>query len=161
MSGGCKAKAKCPALAKLTEETILSGFDSVDSPNPDTLSDAQLRAALDSKKLILAWLESVEDLIKSRLDAGLPFAGFKLVAGRSLRAWRDEKSAEITLVEALGDDAHTTKLISVAQAEKALGKAGAAMLEGLIVKPEGAPTIAPESDKRPAINISAKDFDCV
>ena len=157
----CKAKAQCPALAKLTEETILSGFDSVDSPNPDTLSDAQLRAALDSKKLILAWFESVEDLIKSRLDAGLPFAGFKLVAGRSLRVWRDEKSAEIALVEALGDDAHTTKLISVAQAEKALGKAGAAMLEGLIVKPEGAPTIAPESDKRPAINISAKDFDCV
>ena len=32
-------------------------------------------------------------------------------------------------------------------------------IKGLIVKPQGAPTLAPESDKRPALNISEKDFD--
>ncbi len=30
---------------------------------------------------------------------------------------------------------------------------------GLVIKPEGRPTLAPESDKRPEINSAASDFD--
>jgi hypothetical protein len=157
----CKAKATCPALFRLTEQTILSGFDNVSAPNPDTLSDDQLRAALDSKKLICAWLDSVEDLIKSRLERGAPFDGFKLVAGRSLRAWVSDTVAVELLTELLGDDLYTRKLISVVQAEKLLGKKHSGLLEQIVIKPEGAPTIAPESDKRQAINVSTNDFDCV
>jgi hypothetical protein len=32
-------------------------------------------------------------------------------------------------------------------------------IKDLIVKPEGKPTLAPESDKRPSITITADDFD--
>jgi len=49
-------------------------------------------------------------------------------------------------------------MITPAQAEKLLGKKNAGMLEGIVVKPTGAPTLAPESDKRPAINVSLDDF---
>ena len=34
------------------------------------------------------------------------------------------------------------------------------ILGGLVVKPQGKPALVPETDKRPAINVSAKnDFD--
>lgn len=155
----CKAKATCPALKSYTEKVILSGFDELDSPNADTLTDQQLRLALESKKLIVSWLDSVEALVKSRLTSGEQFDGFKLVAGSSHRKWGDEKDAALVLGTHLGDDAYEKKLLTPAKAEKALGKAKAKVIQDFIVKPDGAPTLAPESDKRPSVNISVDDFD--
>ena len=126
---------------------------------PDKLTDAQLRQALEHKKLIVSWLDSVESLITERLEAGEAFQGFKLVAGRSLRKWANEESAAPQLVELLGEKAHTLTLISPAQAEKILGKAKAKLVVDLIVKPEGRPTLAREDDSRPAINCTADDFE--
>ncbi len=43
--------------------------------------------------------------------------------------------------------------------EKALGKAKfAELLGGLVEKPQGKPTLVPESDKRPAMNTAINDF---
>jgi hypothetical protein len=155
----CKAKATCPALKSHTESVIMSGFDELEPPNADTLSDAQLRKALESKKLIVSWLDAVESLVNERLQKGGEFPGFKLVAGRSLRKWEDESDAIIKLDLLLGDDAYEKKLLTPAKAEKVLGKVKAKEIQDLIIKPEGKPTLAPESDKRPSINISVDDFD--
>lgn len=158
----CKAKPTCPEQRALVESVILIGFDALDTHSPampDKLTDAQLRQALEHKKLIVSWLDSVESLITERLEAGEAFDGFKLVAGRSLRKWADEESAAPQLVELLGEKAHTQTLISPAQAEKVLGKAKAKLVADLIVKPEGRPTLAREDDSRPAINCTADDFD--
>ena len=46
----------------------------------------------------------------------------------------------------------TRKLISPAQAEKALGK-GHAILAHYAIKPPGKPVLAPESDPRPALAV--------
>lgn len=158
----CKAKPTCPEQRELVERVIMMGFDSLEDESPtmpDTLNDSQLRQALEHKKLITSWLDSVESLITARLESGEPFEGFKLVAGRSLRKWADEDSAEPQLVELLGEKAHSKNLISPAQAEKVLGKARAKLVADLIVKPEGRPTLAREDDTRPAINCTAADFD--
>lgn len=155
----CKAKATCPALKSYTEKIILSQFDELELSNSDTLNDSQLRQALEAKKLIVSWLDSVESLVKSKLEAGESFEGFKLVAGRSLRKWGDESEAEKALIELLDQDAYEKKLLTPAKAEKVLGKSKAKGIQDLIVKPEGAPTLAPESDKRPSISISVDDFD--
>lgn len=155
----CRAKAKCPALDKLTRDTLAADFEELTSPS--TLSDARLREVLEAKKLITGWLDAVEAHIVARLESGQDFPGFKLVAGRSLRQWGDEATAEAELVKLLGDEAHTRKLISPAQAEKVLGKAKAKLIEPLTIKPEGKPTLASEDDKRPAVNLTKDDFECL
>lgn len=154
----CKAKATCPALYEQTKSTILSDFEEIDSPSPETLTDRQLKAAMDAKKLILSWLDAVEQHVKERVETD-GFPGYKLVAGRSLRKWGDDEKAEQVLSNLLGENAYTQKLISPTQAEKALGKKRANEVADLIIKPEGKPTLVPESDKRPSITTSEKDFE--
>lgn len=156
----CKAKATCPALKNYTEQVMLASFDNLDDqPSVNKLTDAQLRAVLDAKKLVTSWFDAVETYVTDKLNNGELFEGYKLVAGRSLRQWGDEQEAAKTLEAEVGDEAYSKKLLSPAQAEKLLGKKRKDLLEPLIVKPEGKPTLAPESDKRPAVNISANDFE--
>ena len=157
----CKAKAVCPKLKVHTEKLILSDFDDLELTSPERLTDAQLREALENKKLICGWLDAVESYVTNKLETGEHFDGFKLVAGRSLRQWINEGMAAEVLQVELEDKAFTKKLISPAQAEKALGKKRADVLTDLICKPEGKPTLAPESDPRPAMNITQNDFECL
>lgn len=153
----CKAKATCPALEKYTRKILMADFESLETP--DKLSDERLREALDAKKLIVGWLDAVETLVTERLESGEGFDGFKLVEGRSLRKWEDEKQAEKVLFELLADDAFERKVLSPSKAEKILGKSRKAEIQDLIVKPQGKPTLAPASDKRPAINLEKGDFE--
>jgi len=91
--------------------------------------------------------------------SGEGFEGFKIVHGRSNRQWGDEKVAEKKLNEMLGEKAYNKKLLSVAQAEKAIGKENKSDISYLIIKPEGAPTLVQDTDNREAISsISADDF---
>jgi hypothetical protein len=156
----CRAKATCPALAKLTESTLMTSFDNLDTSKPEQLTDEQLKTALDNKKLIVSWFDAIETLVTDRLSTGQGFNGYKLVAGRANRAWRDEVATAAALRDVLGEDTlYTRKIISPAQAEKELGKSRAELLDDLVTKPEGAPTLVPESDKRPPVNVSKNDFD--
>lgn len=154
----CKAKATCPALQKVTHEAIMTDFEALDLPATNTLSDDDLSRALGAKGLIIGWLDAVEAHITERVENG-GFNGYKLVAGRSSRDWSDAKQAEAALVEAIGDDAFETKLLSVAKAEKALGKAKVGVIKDLIVKRDGRPTLVPEGDPRPSLSVTADDFE--
>ena len=159
----CKAKPTCSALKTLTETAIITMFDDVDAatmPLTDTLTDEQLKQALQHKKLITGWLDSVEAHIVERLTEGQDFEGFKIVEGRSLRKWGDELGA-VALLREQYDDAQLYKksFVSVSQAEKLIGKKNGGQLADFIVKPPGKPTLAPSSDKRPAINLQESDFD--
>lgn len=158
----CKAKPTCPALNKLTEDVLMTDLDSMNTTNPDQLSPEQLQRAMAAKKLIVSWLDAVEHYISETIyyencDA---FAGHKLVEGRSLRQWRDDASAEKRLTALLGDEAFERKLLSVAKAEKALGKKRTAEISDLVEKPQGKPTLVPMDDPRPSfVKESADAFD--
>ena len=159
----CKAKPTCPELMRLTESALVADFTdiSVSPKSPDKLSMRDLRFALDNKKLIISWLDSVEEVAFERLSAGEDFAGYKLVHGRSSRSWADLQVATSVLVEELGDAAYSApKLITVAQAEKTFGKKKVKLLEGLVTKHEGKPTMVSESDTRQEISSGdISDFD--
>jgi len=158
----CKAKATCGALQKLTADTLMVEFDDLAAaPNPDTLTEEQLALALNNKSLIIGWLDAVEKAAHTKLDAGEAFPGWKLVAGRSNRRWVDEEKALTLLARLLGGrkNATTTKILSPAQAEKALGKDNRPRIAKHITTPTGAPTLAPADDPRPAVGASIDDFE--
>ena len=158
----CLAKHNCGALLKYTTDAMLTDFDDLENlPAPDTLTDDQVGAALAAKSLIEGWLNAVQSHVVDRLESGQGFDGFKLVAGRSSRSWIDEGAALKELSNMIGPDKAMTepKLISPPQAEKALGAKRKAEIQNLIAKTEGKPTLAPESDKRPAVNVELFDFD--
>ena len=158
----CKAKATCGALQKLTADTLMVEFDDLAAaPNPDTLTEEQLALALNNKALIIGWLDAVEKAAHTKLDAGEAFPGWKLVAGRSNRRWVDEEKALTLLARLLGGrkNATTTKILSPAQAEKALGKDNRPRIAKHITTPTGAPTLAPADDPRPAVGASIDDFE--
>lgn len=158
----CLAKHNCGALLKYTTDAMLTEFDDMDNlPAPDTLTDEQVGAALAAKGLIEGWLGAVQGHVVDRLANGEGFPGFKLVAGRSSRSWVDESAALKTLVGLVGNEKAMTepKLISPPQAEKVLGAKRKGEIQELIAKTEGKATLAPESDKRPAVNVQLSDFD--
>ena len=157
----CRAKHNCAALKSYTENAILSDFDDLDGmPMANKLTDEQMRVALEAKPLIEAWLSAIEAHVKERLTGNEAFPGFKLVEGRSNRQWINENAAAHAMERLVGaEKTYTRKIVTPTQAEKLLGKSRKAEIEDLIVKPSGKPTLAPESDKRAAINISLDDFD--
>ncbi len=152
----CKAKPTCPALLQLTHDVIAEDFDAL--PDTQALDDHQLGQVLTHKAMILDWLSSVEGHVTEQLLTGKTVPGWKLVEGRSLRKWSNEQVAGTMLESLIGDKAWERELLSPAKAEKAVGKAKA-QLQDLIIKPVGKPTLAPESDKRQAIQPTGDDFD--
>ena len=155
----CKAQATCAALYEHTAQIIGCDFDDIEAlENPGQMSDGQMRLVLENADLIKSWLTAVETSVFERLMEGGEFKGYKLVEGRSNRQWADETEATNLLVETLGDAAFERKLLSVAKAEKALGKKKT-ILEGMVLKPTGKPTLAREEDKRPAFGDTASMFE--
>lgn len=164
----CKAAGNCEALAKHVTATIGADFDVIndvgdvviDAVTVDAPEDVAIKfSALNTIK---SWITAVETRVNSLLQQGQKVPGYKLVIGRQgNRAWRDVEGAEnaFKTFKLKEDERYTKKLISPTQALKLLKDSPKriAKLEGLITRPEGKPTVVPESDKRPAINI-ADDF---
>lgn len=153
----CKAKATCPALYAHTQSVI--GADFEDLTNPDSLPVEQLLVVLGAKKLIEGYLSAVADYAMTLAEQNsLP--GYKLVEGRSVRQWRDDAEAEKALAAIVEPEKLYKKtFVSVAQAEKLLGKKNAAALSELVVKPRGKPSLVLDSDCRKPIGDFSDDFE--
>ena len=78
--------------------------------------------------------------------------------GKSNRKYSDELAVAST-VEAAGFDPYEKKLLGITAMTSLLGKKKFnELLSGFITKPQGKPTLVPESDKRPALNTAKDDF---
>ena len=89
-------------------------------------------------------------------------AGYKIVEGKSNRKYTDEaKAAEVLLATGsyCEKEIFTKDLLGITAMEKLLGKKQFNnLLDGLIVKPPGRPTLVPIDDKRPEYNTATADF---
>jgi hypothetical protein len=171
----CRAKATCPALAAKVEQAIGADFATAvelgavanDPTEGDFMaqgdSTARLALAMAAIPLIEGWCKAVLAEGERRLLAGVPVAGFKLVEGRrGSRKWFDAADAEAALkaMRLKHDEMYDYSVISPTTAEK-LVKAGSlgarqwTKLQALITQAEGRPSVAPASDKRPAIVVDA------
>lgn len=170
----CKAKATCPKLAKFVTDSIGADFDAMAEqqglPLPASTTPDELAQKMAACNLIEMWIKAVRGKVESELFAGHPVPGYKLVQGkRGARAWADEAEAEAMLktMRLKVDEMYNLKVISPPQVEKIFGDKGSApsvkrwnKLQTLITQKDGSPSVAPESDKRPALEINpAADFD--
>ncbi len=165
----CRAKATCPALRSEVAQVVGDREDITDlfepvpvahTGNPDLARTISI--ALSKVDLIEDWCKAVRAESLRRLSNGEPVPGYKLVPGkRGARQWADPAEAEKVLREQFRlpvEKAYDLKLISPTTAEK-LAKAGDIgprqwpKLQPLIVQKDGAPSVAPASDPRPAITV--------
>ena len=111
---------------------------------------------------VKTWLAGVEDYALQQALSGVTLPGWKLVEGRSIRKITDTDGALEALDKAgyrKSEFFKPRELKTITDLEKMLGKKNfTAVLGDYVEKPKGKPTLAPESDKRPAIDTIADDF---
>jgi len=167
----CDAKPTCPALRKEVAKTCFDDFDAlakevpVAMPSPET-EEELLSLSLSKIGMIEKWCEAVKAEAYRRVVNGVAVPRYKLVKGKGgNRAWADEaKTAKVLTAAGLTDDTiYVKKLITPPVVEKLLKQMPSVWkaLQAHITRPEGAPTLVPESDNRPALTVGAPadDFD--
>jgi hypothetical protein len=125
-------------------------------PDVQTLSKFELSVILRYTNQIQAFLSAVGARALALQMAGDRIPEQKLVRGRSIRKWKNEKHAlKVFRSLALDDeDIYLTKMRSPAQMEQVLKakKLDKTPLEAEIEKPEGEIKLAPITDKRPEVD---------
>ena len=169
----CKAKADCPALrAEMAEVVANSSAATIDDFRDlvpvdvsDGFGDNYLSIAMSKVSLVEDWCKAVRAEVERRLFEGKDVPGYKLVQGkRGNRKWADEEDAAKALKAARLKDADMYKkmLISPTEAEKRLKGSPSHWAKVLahVTQSEGKPSVAPATDKRPALAVSsvADDF---
>ena len=151
----CRARNQCRARA----ESYLA-LAKMDFRQPALLSDAEISEIIGKADELSKWAADVYAFAQGEaVNHGKAWPGFKVVEGRSVRKYSNE-DAVIEAANAAGyHDIFRKTLLPITEMEKLMGKQGfAEILGGLIVKPAGKPTLAPASDKRPAITNAKIDF---
>ena len=155
----CPHAGRCRKLSNACKEFVETHDLRVAVP---ILTPFELAEVLQMEPLIALWLRRVKAQALDSMLNGAEVPGYKVVEGKEgNRKWTNELEV-LGKLEALGymrEDVTETKLLSPAQMDKALGKKKTAeLLTDYITRASGSPTIAPESDKRPAYDPTA-DFD--
>ena len=149
----CKAKAECRERAEANLALARYEFQS-----PALLDDEEIADILGKVDALTAWASDVKEYALQQAVSGKEWTGWKLVEGRSNRKYTSE-AAVATTVEGAGFDPYERKVLGVTAMQKMLGKTRfEELLAPYIEKPQGKPTLVPESDKRPAMNTAKNDF---
>ncbi len=153
----CRANGQCKAQA----QQQINALDDFADLSPATLTPDELSDVLKRGKELTVWYKAVEEHALEVLLNGETIPGYKVVEGRSNRAWANQDAALDALIEAGYDRAILYDNVpkSLAQLEKTIGSTKFNELVGqFIVKPQGKPALADESDIRKVFNSAAADF---
>lgn len=152
----CKAAVKCRARAE--EKLALARYEFA---KPPLLTDEEMEDILSRLDDLTKWANEIAAYAQdAAINHGKQWNGFKLVEGRSIRKYSDESAVVAAATAAGYRDIYKKSLIPITEMEKLMGKKTfAEILGGLVIKPQGKPTLVPASDKRPAIHTGANhDF---
>ena len=144
----CAARAICAARAAEAMDIFKHGFD-----EPRVIPDSDIPGILAVLDTAEAWIKDIRAYALNQAKQGIEFRGYKLVRGkRPGRKWKNEEDVVDVLARAGydRDQYEETKLRSVANLEKILGKSAFdALLGKMVTQGEGALELVPEEDKRP------------
>ena len=125
---------------------------------PPLLTDSEIEVILSRVDELVSWANDIKEYALQQAISGKEWTGWKLVEGRSNRRYTNEDAVS-KAVEAAGFYPYEKKLLGITAMQKLLGKSRfEELLAAYIEKPQGKPTLVPESDKRPAMNTAKNDF---
>ena len=149
----CRYRHACRSLANHVIETAAGNRDA------EALTPAEVSDCLSRLPAIEAWVKALRERAQDDIRTGHAIPGWKLVRGRSMRKWKDEKATEAAMKAAGLTDAQifVKKLVSPAQCDKlykTLTDEQAASIRDGITRTEGALTLAEDADRREAASAS-------
>src|SRR5690625_152482 len=149
----CKIRSTCRARAEENLKLAQHEFT-----NPAQLNLNEIGEILFKAEELERWAKDVKKYAQEQAvnhDEKIP--GWKVVEGRSNRKYTNEADVMEKLKPGYElDRIAPRKLLGITAMERELGKKiFASVLEGLVIKPTGKPTLVPESDKRPELNSTA------
>lgn len=150
----CAAKNYCRHRAMAARQTASNVFAAA-LRLPDDITIDEVSDLLKDIPQLKQYISDLEKFAMSQLLRGESVPGFKLVSGRSNRAWKDEAAAEVFLSNQFDiDEIYVSKLKSPSQIE-ALDRRMKKdpEFQELYHKAQGNPTMVPEYDKRPALDV--------
>jgi len=140
----CAAKPICPLMTGAVDRATQTQIKELDAE--------QLGQMLERAAVLEDWISDLRALAMQVLESGHPVPGYKLVAKRATRQWRDEETAKAALCALLPiTEVTESSLISPAQAEKKLKKLKLGLPDDQVISVSSGNTMAPESDPRPAV----------
>jgi hypothetical protein len=166
----CKGKNVCKARAE--NATALEDFMNIPIEGklkpeqrlvtPTVLTDDEVADLLVRGADLVAWFNDLQEYALGAILQGREIKGFKVVAGRSNRAFTDQDGA-IEAIKAAGYEETVLRKApeykSLSELEKLVGKKDFESLVGkFITKPLGKPTLTTADDKREPYNAAVADF---
>lgn len=154
----CRGKAECAALRETSLTSAKEAFERT-PVQPETLDDRRLGELLTAFSKVRDWMQAVEQHALRRAQSGKSVPGHKLVSKVGLRKWTDEADATAAIKRAGAHPYAPPKLLSPAQAEKALqsqgmtGKQAKATIGQLAHKPTTGVVLVSNSDRRPELKL--------
>ncbi|MBR2135452.1 MAG: DUF2800 domain-containing protein [Bacteroidales bacterium] len=123
---------------------------------PGLIPLSELAEILPTLNRIASWIEAVFAYVSAEaIGNGVPVPGYKVVEGRSKRVFSDTDAVVRTALENGYTDLYKRQLISLSEFEKMMGKKKFAELLGeFVVKPPGKLALVPDSDPRPAVDLT-------
>lgn len=147
----CKARGVCRAYADMNLEIARYDFRDV-----TLLTDQEIADILQRAEIFTTWITSVkEHALHEAVENHKRWPGLKLVEGKSSRKYSSEELVAQKLIsEGIKEETiYEKKLLPITRMEKLISKdLFHNYLSDLILKPPGAPTLVPDSDKRPEIS---------
>jgi hypothetical protein len=158
----CKIKGTCQTRYEMVTDALVDELQEI--TNPNEMGESELGEAMSLVPEIVKWCVDVTESVTSLVAQGKDIIGgdglpFKMVEGRSNRAWRDAKDAEKAMRahKIKVADMFTKKLITAPAFEKAFGEDHVIMKKHCH-KPRGKPVLVPGSDKREAYAASVDEL---
>lgn len=174
----CEAASICPAREQTALHEATLDFQNVevlkpkDLPIPRDIDTARLGRMLNGFKVLEGWMKQVEDYAFGLLQSGVAIPGYKLVDKVGRRQWiDDEQKIADYLIAMYGldeDNVRPRKLATITEVERQLKSAigdKAKLKEAkqdvelaFTLKESSGQTMAPDTDKRDAVNAAERDF---
>ena len=173
----CDAAAVCPAkerealaAAQLDFATVTE-ISAADFPEPKTLDVAKLSAIVAGLNLVTAWQAQCQECLEGLVLSGVEVPGWKAVEKIGRAKWVEDPTEIVAYAgmtfDLTEDQIMPRTLTTIGDAEKLLKAAGASKEQvdtfkmKFTIKESSGLTIAPSTDRRPAIDAIAADFGAV